>query len=51
MGRKIAALSKKMRLGILAIKDALELMRLAREEFGEKINKIGKELELKVEKE
>lgn len=42
---------KKLHPEILAIKEALELMRLAREEFGEKINEIGKDPDLKGEKE
>lgn len=36
---------------ILAIKDALELIRIAREEFGEEMNEIGEDLDLKGEKE
>lgn len=48
---KMESLSKLLRPEILAIKDALELMRLAREEFGEEINEIGKDQDLKGEKE
>ncbi len=42
---------EKLHPEILAIKDALELMKLAREEFGEEINEIGKDQDLKGEKE
>ena len=41
----------KLHSEILAIKEALELIRLAREEFGKKINEIGKDQDLKGKKE
>lgn len=47
---KTESLSK-LHSEVLAIKEALELIRLAREEFGEEINEIGKDPDLKGEKE
>ena len=47
----LSKLHSELHSEILAIKEALELIRLAREEFGEEINEIGKDLDLKGEKE
>ena len=43
-GKKESLPLEKLRPEILAIKDALELMKLAREEFGEEMNEVGKGL-------
>ena len=47
----LSKLHSELHSEVLAIKEALELIRLAREEFGEEINEIGKDLDLKGEKE
>ena len=47
----LSKLHSELHSEILAIKEALELMKLAREEFGKKTNEIGKDLDLKGKKE